>query len=342
MTDACYFDGLFARRHAVRLSAAEGVLRLQGAVERSYALADIALAEPFANAPAVLYFPDGARCEVSDAEGRAWLVDTLDYRKPWVVRWQERTAAAVASLALLAALLGAAAVCGIPAAAERIAADIPPEADLSLGAAMLRALEKDGTLKPSRFGAEDLAKLQALKEFVLPRQPDLRVLLRDAPDIEENAFALPDGTIVLTDQMVIAALNQSGGFNDHSAAALGGILAHEAAHIRRRHSVHHLTRASLTAAASAWLFGDFSAVAAGAPALLLELQYSREMETEADDYAIRVMRERKLSTVPLAELFETLDDDKQQTRWLDIADNYLSTHPGLAERSKRLREAAKP
>lgn len=343
MTHACYFDGLYARRHAVRLSAGDGVLRLQGAIERSYALADIALAEPFANAPAVLYFPDGARCEVEDAQGRAWLAGTLAYRKPWVVRWQERTAAALASLALLAALLGAAAVWGIPAAAERIAAGIPPETDRSLGIAMLAALEKEGTLKPSRFSPDELAKLQGLKEYVLPRQPELRLLVRDAPDIGENAFALPDGSIVLTDQIVLAALHQGRGFSDHSVAALAGILGHEAAHVRLRHTAHRLTRASLSAAASAWLFGDFSAVAAGAPALMLGLQYSREMEAAADDYAIKVMRARGLSTVPLAELFEALDDDKQQTRWLDIADNYLSTHLGLSERSERLRKAdAKP
>jgi predicted Zn-dependent protease len=106
-----------------------------------------------------------------------------------------------------------------------------------------------------------------------------------------------------------------------------------------------LTRSSLVAAASAFLLGDFSAVAAGAPALLANMQYSRAMETEADSYAIAVMRAKGWSLEPLARTFEWLtkvsDADPQHAMpgWMRQSLPYASSHPGNAERIARFRAA---
>lgn len=341
MITAHYFDGLDARLHPVEIAAGGAGLLLRGAVERSYPLAGTALAEPFAGAPAVLYFPDGARCEVPDPAAWAALAETLGYRKPLVLRWQEHTRTALACLALLVLLLAATVHWGIPAATERIAAALPREVDRTLGASALAALEKQRLLLPSRFSDERVARLEALLASVAPPGPgpELRLLVRDAPQLGPNALALPDGSIVLTDQLVRSVVGQ-GDLNEYASAALAGVLAHEAGHVRLRHSARTLTRASLTAALSATLFGDFSAVAAGAPSLLMNMRFSRAMELEADDHALRLMRERGIALDPLVDLLEELGEEEPEESWIDIPAAYVSTHPAAQERAERMMAAA--
>ena len=339
MTNAYFFDGLGARLHEVELASSGGALLLRGAVERSYPLSGVELAEPFAGAPAVLYLPDGARCEVNDPAAHGWLADTLGYRKSRVVRWQEHTGAALACLVLMGLLFGATGKWGLPAASERIAAALPADVDRSLGANTLAVLERQNMIKPSRFSDERLAQLEAIKQSVTPPGMRLRLLVRDSAQFGPNALALPDGTIILTDQMVKMIVGE-GELDEYASAALAGILAHEAGHVRMRHSARSLTRASLTAALSATLFGDFSAVAAGAPALLMNMKFSRAMETDADNFAIETLRARGISLAPMAEVFEHLGKDEPADSWIDIPAGYVSTHPASGERAARLHRAA--
>ncbi|MDP9140737.1 MAG: M48 family metalloprotease, partial [Pseudomonadota bacterium] len=75
--------------------------------------------------------------------------------------------------------------------------------------------------------------------------------------------------------------------------------------------------------------------------------YSREFETEADDYGVQLLRANGISPVKLAEMLEKLmhahDAKRPQTPASeDSAEwtGYLESHPAPAERIRRLREAA--
>jgi predicted Zn-dependent protease len=345
MIAANYFDGRSARLYPVQLLARDGSIAVSGGdIAKVYPVAGVALAEPFAQAPSVLYFNDGARCEVT-GEARAALAAALGYRPSRVVRWQERWRAALAALVLLVALIAVTGIWGVPAAAERIAAGLPASVEKSLGEHTLAALESRELLLPSRLSDERVGEVQQVLRKVVPAQPRLpvRLLVRHAPELGANALALPDGTIVVTDFMVRAILGQQDGFGAIETAQLAGVLAHEIGHIEGRHSARALVRSSLTAALSAALFGDFSAVAAGVPAVLMNMRHSREMEMEADSYAIATLNERGMPLAPLADLFEVLgkhnkgDDDDEG--WADAFGRYVSSHPASAERSARLRKA---
>jgi Zn-dependent protease with chaperone function len=102
-------------------------------------------------------------------------------------------------------------------------------------------------------------------------------------------------------------------------------------------------RSSLTAALSAALFGDFSAVAAGLPAVLSQMEYSRAMELEADDYAVWILDRNGLESSELAYALDALEDaapeESKGPRWLSESMSYLSTHPSTAERIRRLERA---
>jgi predicted Zn-dependent protease len=347
MIAANYFDGRSARLHPVQLLARDGTVAVSGGdIAKLYPAAAVTLAEPFAQAPAVLYFNDGARCEVA-GEARAALAAALGYRPSRVVRWQKRWPAALAALVLLVALIFATAVWGVPAAAERVAAALPPSVDRALGTSTLAALESHSLVEPSRLSDERIEQVQQVWRKVLPARPRMpvRLLVRHAPAIGANAFALPDGTIIITDRMVLEILGKQTEFGNIETAQLAGVLAHEIGHVEGRHSARALARSSLTAALSAALFGDFSAVAAGAPAVLMNMSNSREMETEADSYAIAALKARGMPLAPLADLFESLgelDDaaDHDAPEWLAGAGRYVASHPAPAERGARLRAAA--
>jgi Zn-dependent protease with chaperone function len=348
MISANYFDGQSARLHPVELQAADGALTVMGsAITQAYAYAQVQLAEPFTHAPTVLYFTDGARCEVADRDAGHALAEALGYRKSAVMRWQERWYAALAALVLLIGLGAAFVIWGVPALADRIAEAIPPSLDQQVGASALEGLEAK-LLTPSRLSDQRIAEVEQVLKSIAPRDPrhPIRLLVRSAPQLGANALALPNGTIVVTDAMILHILGKASEFDDDQRAQLAGVLAHEVGHVQRRHSVRVLARSSLTAAASATLFGDFSAVAAGVPAVLMNMHYSREMETEADAYAIRLLGQKGISTEPLADLFDSLEQDHQGDpqaklpRWMSNSMAYMSSHPASAERSERLRKAA--
>jgi Zn-dependent protease with chaperone function len=263
-----------------------------------------------------------------------------------VMRWQQHWYAALLALALLIAAGAAFAIWGVPALAEQIAAAIPPSFDRQLGAGALEGMEAK-LLAPSRLSDQRIAEVDQVLHSIAPsdsRQP-IRLLVRNAPQLGANALALPNGTIVVTDAMILHILGKASEFDEEQQAQLAGVLAHEIGHVQRRHSVRVLARSSLTAAASAALFGDFSAVAAGMPAVLMNMHYSREMETEADAYAIALLGNKGISTAPLADLFDSLEEARQadpqhdMPRWMSKSMAYMSSHPASEERSERLRKA---
>ena len=350
MITANYFDGQNARRHPVELQHGGGALMvLGGAVTKEYALRQVTMAEPFARAPMVLYFADGARCEVADADAGRALADALGYRKSPVVRWQQHWYAALLALVLLIAAGFAFVTWGLPAAAEKIASAIPPTLDQRLGQTAARALEAQ-LMAPTRLSEQRVAQVEQVLRSIVPAvtgQP-IRLLVRSSPRLGANALALPDGTIMITDAMVLQILGKADSFDEEQTAQLAGVLAHEIGHVEKRHSVRVMARSSLTAAASAALFGDFSAVAAGLPAVVMNMRYSRAMEREADGYAIALLKEKGISPAPLADLFDALekvhaeDPSRRVPRWMAVTIAYAASHPSSAQRSERLRRAARP
>lgn len=350
MTPAHYFDGRNGRLHPARLAVDAGHLHIvTPEMECSVPLDTIQVAEPFARAPLVLRLGDGATCEVLPDVARQQLLDAIGYRKSRVTRWQERWPAALLALALLVTLLVLGYVRGVPLAAERIAARLPASLDLDVGRIALAGLEARHTIAPTHLNAERVAEVEALLARARPAHPrmPLRLIVassdpRDSDDaLGANALALSDGTIIVTDEMVRLVLNRDGRLDTAGEAQLLGVIGHEVGHIERRHTIRILMTSSLSSALSAIMFGDFSAVAAGLPAVLTQMQYSRDMELEADDYAVAVLRRNGRAPDSLVNILQTLERQypgaARLPRWLSHSLNYLSTHPATDERIARLR-----
>jgi Zn-dependent protease with chaperone function len=344
MTNARYFDGHDARMHPVSLTVAGGRLHIAApGLARSVALDAVKPTEPFARAPLMLRLDGGGRCELPPGPASAALLDALGYRRGMVARWQSHRLRALLALPLLAALMALLYLGVLPVLTSPIAATLPLTVDLDLGRSELDAMEKHGELQPSQLSPERIAEVEALLTQALPPHPRLpiRLVLSSAAPDGPNASALPDGTIVVTDSLVHLFETPDGRLDADGKAELLAVLGHEVGHIERRHRMHKLAQRSLAAVLSSVLFGDVSAMAGMLPARLSSLHYSRDMEMEADDHAVALLRRKGLGSKPVVRMLAALQsverNGAEAPRGLDaVAQRYLSTHPATAERIARL------
>jgi predicted Zn-dependent protease len=147
-----------------------------------------------------------------------------------------------------------------------------------------------------------------------------------------NALALPGGIIVITDRMVLLA-----GSEDEIAA----VLAHEIGHVELRHAMKQITQGSAAAAMAAVVTHDassFTVAVAGLPTILATTRYSRKFETEADEYAFKLLKQHGISPAAFASLMEKLSKDHEKE---GKTMSFLSTHPVTTDRIKRALEAAR-
>ena len=322
---AVYFDGKTSRCHRVTLSADASSAWLTGEASGNWPLAALRVSERVSRGVRRVTFPDGAYLETGDLPALAALLDATGFRDGPIVRMQQSWRGWIFALLLTAALLAGGYRYAIPAAARIIAFSLPASVEQEIGRGTLELLDRQflsaSALSPARRDA-----IAARFEAIAVHMPDLpaHAIVFRKSRIGPNAFALPSGTIVITDEIIALAGSDN---------AIMGILGHELGHLRQRHLLRRLIQGSATAAIGAVLFGDVSSIAAGLPTMLLDLAYSREAEREADDEAIALLESNGITVEPFAHLF-TLLEGRSGTD-----DSYLSSHPASRERIARIRAA---
>jgi len=329
-----YFDGRSSARRAVTLWVeAGGLLRVEGeGVARQERMTDVEVAEAMGSAPRRLTFGDCAVCEVPLQPGLDAFLAAAGHRESVVVRAQRRWRWAIASAVLLLVVLGAGYRWGLPWAAEQIAARLPEVLVESVSDKTLEALEEvlfEPTALPQ---ARRDGIAQAFARMHPPGADRVahEVLFRAAPGIGANALALPDGTIVVTDELVALAET------DEQVLA---VLAHELGHVHERHGLRLMVEGSIVGVVLAWYLGDVSSLVATLPAALLQARYSREHERAADAYAARMLEANGKSPALLADMLEKLEASHGGKGSEGKGNDYLASHPATRERVQALRGA---
>lgn len=334
MVQAAYFDGRSARAVEVRVEIVGEELLIHardGSLHRTEPLEALRWPERQRHGPRVLHLPDGASLQAADAA--AW----DDWKRlhglgeSIVVRAQQSwrgTAVAVVVLVLLAC---AGYLWGLPWAGAAVVRGLPESVDARIGAAAYESLQRD-LLKPSALGEQRREALRARFEQAVARAAVAgappRFELRFHAAAQPNAFALPGGTLVLTDALV----ERLAGHDD----TIIGVLGHELGHAERRHGMRMLVQATLLGAATALAFGDLSGWLGTLPALLGQLAYSRDFEREADEHAIALLAANRIDPAVMLVLFDRLDRDGH-----DAGGGVFATHPGGAERRARFEAASR-
>lgn len=350
MIDAIYFDGQSTRRNPVTLIIHKRVIALRGeGIRRNARLSQVDVSERLEHAPRIIRFADGATVEIADANFDKMLRANR-YREPRITQWQQNWPLSLFALIALVIILISGYQWGLPWAADRIAQHLPASFEKKLGDEGLALIDKH-YMQPSRLSPAEQARLRNL--FAQMKQPHgdktgYRLEFRRS-QIGPNALALPNGVILMTDELVAMA------GNDH---AVLGVLGHELGHVRHHHSTRRLLQAMGVGIVVNFLVGDVSSALATIPGFLLDQKYSRDFERESDQYAIDMMRINRLPLSPMADLFEKMGEEREyrsfnaskegerRNRRRTNADkkrnasmDYLSSHPSDEERIAKLRKA---
>lgn len=145
-----------------------------------------------------------------------------------------------------------------------------------------------------------------------------------------NAFALPGGNVIIHTGLIALA---------DSPEEVLGVLAHEIAHVSRRHSVRQIIQTAGLYLVVQSFFGDMSgmiAVIADQGAFLASRQFSRDFETEADETGWGYLVAADIDPRGMASFFRKLHAKGDFKGRLETALSFMSTHPASKERADNL------
>jgi len=327
MLQANYFDGRSTRVRSVDLSlSGEDLIVIGEDVDLRIPFARVQVDERLGRAPRRLRLEDGTFFEVRDSRALDRLLSAVGHRDGWVDTLQRRLPLVLLALVGCAMCAVAAYRWGLPSAAATGARHLSPVIGKTLSAQALKVLDA-GILLPSTISEDDQRRLNAAFHAMrLPEggTPRSALLFRRSPQLGANAFTLPDGTIIVLDDLITAL------GDDQQTLA---VLAHELGHAHGRHGLQMLLRTSAVGAFLTFYVGDISTLLAAAPAAVVEARYSQEFERQADDYAAALLLHNEMSPGLLADALTKL----AQLQPALSKGGYLASHPATDERIRRLR-----
>jgi Zn-dependent protease with chaperone function len=285
---------------------------------------------PLGRAPRRITLPDGALFETSDHSGITAI--TGQTRGALLHRYE---AFGPRLIAVALACLGGAFLLwryGLDILVAIAIWATPPAVVAQMDSATLQVLDFQ-LAEPTNLPAPDQARIRVIfanLQAALPKdtaaRQSLTLLFRDVPGLGPNAFALPGGTVVMTDAFV-----QEFPEDD----ILAGVLGHEIGHVIDQHGLKRLYRSVGTAVLIAFLAGDVGPILEDIVLegnLLLSLSHSRAQERLADDFGLRLTAAAGYDPRGLAQFFDRIAQDYGADEGAD----WLSTHPSSAQRLQEI------
>ena len=213
----------------------------------------------------------------------------------------------------------------IPRLAKPIAEAIPPQLEAQLGRTTSRTISQNW----SYCEGDGLVELDVLVGRLMTNANsdyNIRVQVIDADVM--NAFALPGGNIFITDDLIQMM---------ETSDELAGVMAHEIGHIVLRHPLEGmLSQMGVVLFLNILTAGSTSDIL-GLGATIAVVSYTRDYETEADDFALELLQQANIRTTGYSELFVRLDTIEKETALEDVfgLQDMMRTHPFSETRARR-------
>ena len=303
---ANYFDGLSASTKPVNVLVLAKTKQLAFDLEgytHTFALADLMLQAKLGGAKRMIDLPDGSRLEAVD-------VSELEATMPskssafWRGLHHLENHLGWVGVALIATVFAGWLFLqfGVPKLAEYVAKATPPSMEEKIGEQALQGLDSQiGYFSPSKADpARKDSIAAALNQLCVALKdcPIYRLEFREGGVIGANAFALPGGIMVVTDEIITLSRN------DNEIIA---VLAHELGHVKQRHAFRQSLQGVLSGLILAAITGDASSIGSSLPTVLMQMRYSRVHETEADMFALNAMQKACLPPKAFADILQRLE-----------------------------------
>ena len=303
---------------------------VERAVLGSALLSEVRVDPPLGTAPRKLTLPDGTVFETENHDG----IEALTGQTSGSLLHHYE--------GFNARLIGVVAIClsaawvlwrfGLDIMASVAIAFTPPLVIEQIDAGSLQTI--DFTIaEPSKLTAEQRDDVERIYRQLVRSLPDevqsrhsFDLLFRDMPGMGANAFAMPGGTIVMTD-VFVEQFSQPD--------MLAGVLGHEIGHVVEEHGLKRLYRSLSLYMLIAFLAGDTGPILEDVILegnLLLSLSFSREQESAADQFGLTLAKKAGFNPGGLKMFFRTMGDkysDREPAQW-------MSTHPNNKERLKAI------
>jgi len=218
---------------------------------------------------------------------------------------------------------------GTGAMVRAIAARVSPETEKKHGDALFKELQGEFVFVGETSQVVRVAALAEPLLRVTEKGVDWRFHL--VKEEFPNAFAIPGGHIVMTTGLLNMCSRPE---------ELLGVLAHELAHVTRKHEFRH----RIASAGPLLVFklfvdrrgGGAMGMAAAASALLVHRSFSQEYEKEADDSGWDYLVAANIDPRGMIETFRKLKEIEEKEKFIEIVPHAFQTHPAIEKRIARL------
>lgn len=292
----------------------------------SFLLSNIEWLSPLGNLPHEIRLPNGALITIDNHHDVSAF---LGKQKQFIALLEQHKLFWLLALILVPICLYLIIDRGIPAAAKAVTPLVPEqvlkEVDLQvmtmLDSTVLEPSqldEQEQLTLPNYLSNEKYASTLALENYTIS--------YRSSKSFGANAFALPGGSIVLTDDLYQLLKDDQ--------QALIAVLLHEIGHVEHQHGLQLIAETAATSLLVTYFFGDMEGIVetfTGTALTVVQNQFSQQLEKEADSFAVEQLQ--RLGIPPsalgnaLAKLVKTHDNDV-------LLEKYFSSHPSVKDRIK--------
>ena len=346
---AIYYDGRTSERWPVEVEINDNTLRITGSgISRIEAFKDLTIEPQVGHLRGQIRLADGAMCEVEDGKALMAAIPAPHQQQAFsfIHKIENKLHYILMTLVLAITIIWGLIEYGVPVMARSVAQAIPMAMEKTMGEQVLTGMDKF-IFEPSELPIERVTEIRnKFDRFIKNNTGDYHynILFRKSEEIGANAFALPSGIIVFTDEMVKLAKDDR---------ELIAVLAHEIGHVEQRHTIRHVLQDSITVVLLVMVTGDVesaTSLVATLPTLLVQAKFSRQFESEADAYAADVLQKQDMSPHWLGAILARLDEineEEKNSKSIAVNEkdkksesitNYLSSHPPTPERIKHLKE----
>ena len=329
-----YYDGQTSKAHTVEVSLNHQHLKLTGKdIEQIILLNALTLSPPVGSSTAIIYGSNHEEIHTSELQAFDALAKAINpgYFEQIPRFLEARFHYALAALVFSIACIAAGVRWGMPALALVLVELLPANFEQKMGSETLAIMDKV-MLASSELPEARRNEIRSRLKRACKHQPCPTYILhfRRGQALGANAFALPSGDIVITDELILLA---------ETDEEILSVLFHELGHVKHHHSLRLAIQSAGAATLLIIITGDFNSTAdliAGLPSLLVQKGYQRDMEREADLYSLQMLQAACIAPQYFADIMSrlsTLDGGESGSdinKWVSL----LESHPNIASRIK--------
>nr|WP_174506613.1 M48 family metallopeptidase [Acinetobacter sp. Marseille-Q1620] len=275
----------------------------------------------------VVEINDDARIEFLQKELPEWFAIRHKGLNHKVWKLERTPSLIVLSVIVVFSLAFAALKWGVPAASHFVAFKLPENTLNALGN-QAKDYVFDMTTQ-SHLPIQQQEQIRRNYQNTVAEGRPATIIFRQGDTLGANALALPNNTIIVTDELIELA---------HSDQEILAVLAHEQGHLVQRHSLQQALSSLGFSVIYIAITGDSSDLLHSLPLSLLGAGYSREFEREADLYALELMHKRHLSISHFANFLQRLSDESGEEKTKGTGGDFLSSHPATEKRIQMVRD----